>query len=87
MAKDNKHNAHDPSIRGGSRKHEMDRKKRLYQLSGGRPARYKKLLEAEEALEAAELESLKKEVADKDKAKAKKSSSKKKSSGKNAGKA
>ena len=42
MAKDNKHNAHDPSIRGGSRKHEMDRKKRLYQLSGGRPAQAKK---------------------------------------------
>ena len=29
MAKDNKHNKHDPSLRGGSRKHEMDQKKKL----------------------------------------------------------
>ena len=77
MAKDNKNNKHDPSLRGGSRKFEMDRKKRLYQLSGGRPARYKKLLEALEAEELLELEALKKEVADKAKAKAKKSRVKK----------
>jgi len=85
MAKDNKHSKHDPSIRGGSRKFEMDQKKKLYKLSGGRPARYKKLMAQLEADEAAELEALKKEVEEKAKAKSKKSKSKGKS-GKSAGK-
>ena len=86
MVKDNKHNKHDPSIRGGSRKFEMDEKKRLYKLSGGRPARYKKLIEARMAEEAAELEALKKEVEEKAKAKAKPKKSKAKKSDKNADK-
>ena len=90
MAKDNKHSKHDPSIRGGSRKSEMDQKKKLYKLSGGRPARYKKLMAQLEADEAAELEAIKKEVTEKAKAKAKPKKSKSKSkgkSGKSAGKA
>ena len=88
MVKDNKHNKHDPSIRGGSRKHEMDQKKKLYKLSGGRPARYKKLMAQLEAEAAAELEDLKNEGEEKAKAKAKpKKSSSKKKSGKSADKA
>ena len=88
MVKDNKHSKHDPSIRGGSRKFEMDEKKRLYKLSGGRPARYKKLMAQLEADEAAELEALKEEVKEKAKAKAKPKKSKAvKKSGKDAGKA
>lgn len=87
MVKDNKHNKTDPSIRGGSRKFEMDEKKRLYKLSGGRPARYKKLIEAMAAEDEAELATLKKEVEEKAKAEAKPKKSKaKKSVKKNADK-
>lgn len=59
MAKSNKYNDKDPSIRGGSRKSEMDLKKKLHKRSGGRPARLKALLEADNA---AELERLRKEA-------------------------
>ena len=59
MAKSNKHNAKDPTIRGASRKSEMDLKKKLHKRSGGRPARLKALLEADNA---AELEALRKEA-------------------------
>jgi len=87
MVKDNKHNKNDPSIRGGSRKFEMDEKKRLYKLSGGRPARYNKLIEAMAAEDEAELAALKKEVEEKAKAEAKPKKSKaKKSVKKNADK-
>ena len=87
MAKDNKHSKHDPSIRGGSRKFEMDQKKKLYKLSGGSPARFKKLMAQLEAEEAAELEALKKEVEEKAKEKSKPKKSKAKKSGKSADKA
>ena len=80
MVKDNKHNKNDPSIRGGSRKFEMDEKKRLYKLSGGRPARYNKLMADIEAAQLAELEDLKKEVEEKAKAEAKPKKSKAKKS-------
>ena len=84
MVKDNKHNSNDPTIRGGSRKSEMDLKKKLYKKSGGRPARLKKLLLEQEADEQAELAKLQKEIEDKviadakDAEKPKKKSSKKK---------
>ena len=81
------HSKHDPSIRGGSRKFEMDQKKKLYKLSGGRPARDKKLMAQLEAEEAAELEALKKEVEEKAKEKSKPKKSKAKKSGKSADKA
>tara|TARA_R100001443_G_scaffold114843_1_gene131447 strand:+ start:7392 stop:7676 length:285 start_codon:yes stop_codon:yes gene_type:complete len=71
MVKNNKHNKYDPSIRGGSRKFEMDEKKRLYKLSGGRPARYNKLIAEMDKEQAEELEALKKEVEEKAKAEAK----------------
>lgn len=77
MAKSNKYNEKDPSIRGASRKSEMDLKKILHKRSGGRPARLKALLEAENE---AELERLRKEAEAVAKAKAeaeKKTSAKK----------
>ena len=85
MVKDNKHDEKDPSIRGGSRAHEMKEKQRLYQLSGGSPARYKKLLEAEQRANEEELEALKKEVAEKA-AEAAKAEKKKKPAKKSKGK-
>lgn len=84
MAKSNKYNDKDPSIRGGSRKSEMDAKKRLHKLSGGRPARLKALLDAQvqEELEAIRKETERKakleaEAKAKEEASAKKSSPKK----------
>jgi hypothetical protein len=71
MARDDKHNSRNPSIRGGSRKHEMDEKKRLHQLSGGRPNRLKRILEEEAAAEAAELAALQAKLEEDAKAKAK----------------
>ena len=88
MAKDNKHNENDPSIRGGSRRHEMQNKsKKYYKGARGRPYRYKRLLAEEEAAPQAELEAIQKELQEKQKAEAdaakkasaKKSSKKKKS--------
>lgn len=67
MAKSNKYNAKDPSIRGASRKSEMDLKKKLHKRSGGRPARLKALLDAE--IEA-ELKAIREETEAKAKAKA-----------------
>ena len=79
MVKKNKHDKYDPSIRGGSRKFEMDEKKRLYKLSGGRPARYNKLIAEMAEQQAEELEDLKKQVEEKAKAKAKPKKKKSKS--------
>ena len=86
MVKDGKHDKHNPSIRGGSRKFEMDEKKRLYKLSGGRPARYNKLMADIQAAQLAELEDLKKEVEEKAKAEAKPKKKKSKSVKKDADK-
>ena len=77
MARDDKHNPRNPSIRGGSRKHEMDEKKRLHQLSKGRPAHLKRILEEEAAAEAAELAALQAKLEEETKAKAKRKVKKK----------
>jgi len=68
---DDKHNKKNPSIRGASRKSEMDLKQKLHQLSGGRPARLKQLLLKEAEAEAEELELLRLKVEAEAKAKAK----------------
>lgn len=67
MAKSHKYDKKNPTIRGASRKSEMDAKKRLHKRSGGRPARLKALLDADNK---AELEALRKETDAKAKAKA-----------------
>lgn len=65
MARPDKHDSNNPSVRGGSRKAEMDLKRKLHKQSGGRPARLKSLL-AEEA--AAEMELIEKRIAEEAKA-------------------
>lgn len=72
MGRNDKHNAKNPSIRGASRKSEMDLKKKLHKQSGGRPARLKQLLAAEAEAQEAELLALKKRAEEETKAKAKK---------------
>ena len=83
MAKDNKHDPNDPSIRGGSRRHEMQEKNtKYYKGAKGRPYRYKRLLEQEEAASQAELEEVKAEVEKAAKEAAEKTTPKKKAKSK-----
>ena len=67
MVKSSKHDKKNPTIRGASRKSELDLKKKLHKRSGGRPARLKALLDADVT---AALEALRKETDAKAKAKA-----------------
>ena len=73
MVRKDKHDDRNPTIRGASRKSEMDLKKKLHKRSGGRPARLKALL-AEDA--AAELAAIEARVAAEAEAKAKEASEK-----------
>ena len=85
MVKINKHNKNDASLRGGAKVSDMKKKNAdYYKKARGRPYRYAKLLAEAAAAELAEMEDLKKEVAEKAKVKPKKSKVKK--SGKDADK-
>ena len=79
MVKSSKHDKKNPTIRGASRKSEMDAKKRLHKRSGGRPARLKALLDADIK---AELEAIRKETEAKAKAETTEKKSTKKSKSK-----
>lgn len=79
MVKSSKHDKKNPTIRGASRKSEMDLKKKLHKRSGGRPARLKALLDADVK---AELEAIRKETEAKAKAETKEKAPAKKSKSK-----
>tara|TARA_R100000152_G_C6732421_1_gene156928 strand:+ start:147 stop:422 length:276 start_codon:yes stop_codon:yes gene_type:complete len=87
MAKDNKHNPNDASIRGGAKVSDMKKKnKDYYKAAKGRPYRYQAMLKAQEEAEKAELEAIQRELEEKakadaeEKAEAEKPKKKKKSS-------